>query len=352
MGALRKGLNELTELLDAVRDAWARVKPDASSSDLAEALALAQKLQPLLPDRLSLLDRESGRSLQLDQLVAERNAAERARDKAVERTVYWRERLTPADTRTALVQARRFDAQFFLFRWLSPAWWALRGLLRKRYLFGKHAVQPSYSDVLEGLSDEHATHEAVAAIDERARDLLRFEGELPAFAAKIAALRDAAARLTIAEDNYFRGGKSPLVVIGAPKGAGSAALLAEQLVAFDLIASDLQSKITKLLALSNSGNSFAGVARAAVLRELAKEMKDDDSIKGDAFKKKNRDKTRVAAFFRTALAKSGAERRNLLLFYPDLDQAKKDATSWIEMRRAYIRVTLNPLEKAYKKEVK
>src|SRR5690606_25032388 len=88
LGALRKGLNELNELLVAVRDAWARVKPDASSADLTEALALAQKLQPLLPDRLSLLDPESGRSLQLEQLVVERNAAERARAKAAEATVH------------------------------------------------------------------------------------------------------------------------------------------------------------------------------------------------------------------------------------------------------------------------
>ncbi|MBX2800730.1 MAG: DUF4011 domain-containing protein [Myxococcales bacterium] len=190
VGALKEGLSELTRLLADVREASERVRPNATSVEMAEALALAQDLTFLLPERLSLLDAESGRSLQLAQLLAKHKAvrAELARARGL--TTPWLDKLPSGDAATALVQSRRFDAMFVLFRWLSPAWWALRRVLLDRYPFAQHTVRPSWTAVLEQLTDEYAKAEALGALEDEARELFGFEGELSAFVEQLTAARD------------------------------------------------------------------------------------------------------------------------------------------------------------------
>lgn len=209
VGALRQGLGVLEDLLGKVRDAGQRVSPDATSDELGQALALAVELRSLLPDRLGLLSRESARSLQLDQLLVKRKAASRTLVKVQEDTTFWRDPLPRADIAAALAQASGFDALFFLFRWLSPAWWRLRKVLNTRYDFTKHTVQPAWSAVLQTLTDQYDSEDAVAAVDQEGRDLLSFQGELEDFAKRVARLRSSEGRTPLQIDLVKRWSSSP-----------------------------------------------------------------------------------------------------------------------------------------------
>lgn len=75
----------------------------------------------------------------------------------------WQDKLTAGDTESALALMRRMEPS--ALRWLQPSWWKLRGELKRRYDFGKHAVHPGYTKVLEALAAEHAASQALAAAD-------------------------------------------------------------------------------------------------------------------------------------------------------------------------------------------
>ncbi len=189
VSALRDGLAALSRLLADVEATTARVRPGATSAELAEALALAEQVAPLLPDNLGLLDVETRRAGDLDEAVAQVRRAEAALAEARGGTEHWRDKLPREDVSTALTRARSFDAMFFLFRWLSPAWWALRGVLLRSYDFAKHAVKPGWSDVLGRLSEEYDKAAEVDAARAAARQTFGFDGELSAFVAAVEALR-------------------------------------------------------------------------------------------------------------------------------------------------------------------
>lgn len=194
VAALRRALAELSELLSAVREAADRVKPEASSAELVEALALAEALRPLLPDQLGLLDRDSGRSMQLEQVAAQRARAARELARAEARTEPWSQKLSPPETTTALVRAQQLAALLAPIRWLTPAWWRLRRILAERYDFERHTVQPSHAEVLAALAQEHELREQVEALDEESRERFGFEGSLAEFVALVGRLRDPGGR--------------------------------------------------------------------------------------------------------------------------------------------------------------
>ncbi|MCA8318714.1 AAA domain-containing protein [Burkholderia cepacia] len=154
---------------DALFDALDPVLDNTAASighetTLARACTIATDCQWLidtgLAAHLDVLDPASSAQAALrddrDALAAHADALTAAQAA----TVHWRVKLSPGDTASALALARRFETS--ALRWLQPAWWRLRGELRRRYDFGQHAVHPGYVKVLEQLAAEQA---AAAALD-------------------------------------------------------------------------------------------------------------------------------------------------------------------------------------------
>lgn len=141
-----------------------------------------------------LLSPGSERSRRLDALRAEMEDAETLLSRQAERNAGWKFKLTPDDTRRAVDVERALASS--PFRWFKPAWWRLRATLSMRYDFARHAIQPSWAEVLDGLAKEHAFDAARVDLERRiigefphaksGRELLervaaarRAEGEVP-----------------------------------------------------------------------------------------------------------------------------------------------------------------------------
>ncbi len=149
--------------LDAVFEDTARLITPAMTA--RQALALAVEAQWLLDQglaaHLALVEESSGQSLELQGVQASLAQAEQALSAARQDTGHWREKLEPGDTRAAIEAMQRLEPS--ALRWLQPGWWKLRGELRRRYDFGRHAVHPGYTRVLQALAAEHV---AAAALDD------------------------------------------------------------------------------------------------------------------------------------------------------------------------------------------
>ncbi|TVQ90717.1 MAG: DUF4011 domain-containing protein [Deltaproteobacteria bacterium] len=206
---LRERLDRVRGLLIQVHTAGEKVREGATRADLADALALARTLRPLLPDNLALLDPESARSLRLLELVQAHERAQAALAQAQTATAPWTQKLPRADVGTALSQARWLDGLFFLFRWLAPAWWQLRGVLRSRYAFDQHAVKPTWTGVLEALELEYARQDELESIAQQTRDLLGVERTPPELLAMVERLRRDRGRTALQRELVHRWRASP-----------------------------------------------------------------------------------------------------------------------------------------------
>lgn len=155
--------------LDAVFEDTARLITPAMTAQ--QALVLAVEAQWLLDQglaaHLALVEESSGQSLELQGVQASLAQAEQALAAARQDTGHWREKLEPGDTRAAIEAMQRMEPS--ALRWLQPGWWKLRGELRRRYDFGRHAVHPGYTRVLQALAAEHAAVAALDAVDAASR---------------------------------------------------------------------------------------------------------------------------------------------------------------------------------------
>ena len=70
----------------------------------------------------------------------------------------WKQKLSAEETRSALPQAQRLQTS--MTRWLSPAWWRLRSILNAQYDFSSLSIRPTWVQILEELSQEHAAEAA------------------------------------------------------------------------------------------------------------------------------------------------------------------------------------------------
>ena len=133
---------------------------------LADARRMAADCQHLLEtglaSHLDLLDTKSAAHAQFLQQQMKLVVLAEALSKAQQATGHWRDKLTEEDTENALALARRLEPS--LLRWLQPAWWKLRGELQRRYDFGKHAVHPGYSRVLQTLVVEQQAQSALDTV--------------------------------------------------------------------------------------------------------------------------------------------------------------------------------------------
>jgi len=147
-----------------------------------------------LADRglLALLQPESAASEQLRAAVRSRRALAEALETACLATQAWKARLPPEDLAAALEQARALGTG--VLRMLKGDFWRLRKVLNERYDFSRHAVRPSWLQILERLQAEYAATSALARADAAAKREYGAELGLDAFAAQLdgtrAAVRD------------------------------------------------------------------------------------------------------------------------------------------------------------------
>ncbi|MEL1263236.1 AAA domain-containing protein [Pseudoxanthomonas putridarboris] len=134
---------------------------------LDDALAIAAEARWLLDQSLAghldLLDDASPAAVELRRMRDDMDQRLDTLAQAVSATSHWRDKLSADDTQSALELMRRLEGS--ALRWLQPQWWRLRGELKRRYDFGRHAVHPGYSKVLLALAEEHAAAAAVAESD-------------------------------------------------------------------------------------------------------------------------------------------------------------------------------------------
>jgi hypothetical protein len=86
---------------------------------------------------------------------------------AREKASAWINPLSPDDTQNALGRARALETS--VFRYLRPAFWRLKGLVRARYAFTRHTVAPSLVQVLNELKARHDLESDDKALREQAR---------------------------------------------------------------------------------------------------------------------------------------------------------------------------------------
>ncbi|HSV83710.1 MAG TPA: AAA domain-containing protein [Ramlibacter sp.] len=175
-------LARLAELTDAaeplvehcaevLEQAW----PDAPPLTWGEAQALVAHARDLrlLAERgqLALLDASSAGSRELEKTLAQLNGLQQAHAAARAKTTHWRDKLVAAEAQAALAQARSQEGS--VLRWLQPAWWRLRGLVRARYDFAAHVARPALVLVLTELVAEH---EAAGRLEEARQALAASHG--------------------------------------------------------------------------------------------------------------------------------------------------------------------------------
>ncbi|SPA44181.1 AAA domain-containing protein [Cupriavidus taiwanensis] len=159
----------LFDALEPLLDSTASLISHDAGLEQARSLAADSQwlLDMGLAAHLDLLDPAAPAHGALREVRAELQARAQALADAQAATAHWQDKLSPGDTEAALALARRLEPSFT--RWLQPAWWRLRGELKRRYGFGKHAVHPGYVKVLEALAAEHAASAALAAADADSR---------------------------------------------------------------------------------------------------------------------------------------------------------------------------------------
>ena len=156
--------------------------------------------------------------------------------------------------------------------------------------------------------------------------------------------------LLVYQGNMFLPRAERTVVMGGYKDFETVQGVARDLFTFKMITSIFSEKVTTFIRTFNNGTTIGRrddlqmkQSRAAIVRELAKEMFDDKETKGDRYKK-NKTATLLAKFVNIALSKTGPARKALIEFYPDLEKARK-------VIKANTGDVLEPLKKAYKKEI-
>jgi len=171
--------------------------PARSWGTLSDALALgawAGDLEWLVGRRLApLLDERGEAARRFEQLGAALSAAQAAQAAARQATANWTDKLPERELKAALAQAAALEGRFSSL--FNPAWWRLRAALRSRYAFARHAVRPTWSQILGELSEEYAADHGVAAAEQAGRAALGVDEPLAEVAARLERARRATAGL-------------------------------------------------------------------------------------------------------------------------------------------------------------
>lgn len=155
-------LHELTDRAEAVLDAIDQALADSelqaehwdTLGELEEMVAYAQTAAPLAQrGQLTLLDDQSAVFSELKLSCVASDSAQQAVQRAANKNVNWRDKLSRADVATAVTQAQASESS--VLRFLKPAWWRLKSAVAAHYNFASHAVRPSVTQVLVDLQNEY-----------------------------------------------------------------------------------------------------------------------------------------------------------------------------------------------------
>ena len=264
--AFRTSLDQTESLLDEVESTLELSGLPAELWDTLEEihaiLDLAARAKPLAErGLLTLIDPQTNASSSYSNLERALDDKTAALARAEEKTVNWKDRLSPDDTRNALALARGLEGS--ILRFLQPAYWRLRKVLSTRYNFGAHAVAPAWSTILGELVAEQEARAGRDAAQAEARR--EWHTDDPAqFRTQVSDLRNGP------------GSKHPSVVRFVKR-------LTEDMGAADLIVTlaDIQQRFAELhtgLAFLLTGAErldFAGLTRTlSALRELTRLLPD------------------------------------------------------------------------------
>lgn len=151
---LEKSRPLLQQAIERMADADLPTGIAGSIQTLETATSLAEELNFLLDrDLLQLLDETTEESRTFRSLMDDLAAQDERLQQAEQANANWKHRFSSQDTRTSLKLARKFEGRLLSF--VSPAWWRLRSALKRAYDFSRHAVTPSWLDILEQLDHEY-----------------------------------------------------------------------------------------------------------------------------------------------------------------------------------------------------
>ena len=359
------------EQLDPVLDNEAGPIAPSTPFDAARTMAAdaARLLDAGLAPHLDLFDSGSPARAALQATRADLAARSATLAAATAATAHWRDKLSPADTASALALARELEPSFL--RWLQPRWWRLRGELQRRYDFGQHAVHPAYRQVLETLAAEQAAAAALAATeaDSRSRygvhDMDAFVEALGELEARVQS--GAGPRALLA---FLRGASDPLA---ATRLYAQAAAPLEQLAALTQGALELDAatplgeiaellrdlresldELPELLPLLRAVDA-GDPACARALRRLACTAQEFDALMADeALRRAERASPTLQAFGGAALAQAARTlaigQRRLLALNAQVVRASQHARFAGHLRLSATSATqLDEAGKAFKK---
>lgn len=141
-------------------------------------------------DLLALLDLDSATSKTYAKRLKKLERSNRAIEKAQRDTTHWKTKLSSADTRTALEQAKQLESS--VLRFVKPAYWKLRRILNDAYDFSAHTVKPEWSHVLAQLDTEHDKLADRYDVASQIRDELEIHIEFDRFHQQLAEFRERA----------------------------------------------------------------------------------------------------------------------------------------------------------------
>ena len=149
----RRYTDEEARSLVTLLEAIAFEKADWKDLDRARlAVALAVEAQPLA-HLLSLLDRRSRSSRELQEALKELDRKEQRAEETRQVNRFWRQKFSPEDLDIALGQARNLEGNFWAFA--TPTFWRLRKSLAVAYDMTQHQVRPTRLQVLTRLHEEY-----------------------------------------------------------------------------------------------------------------------------------------------------------------------------------------------------
>lgn len=117
-------------------------------------------------DNIDLINASSEKAQIFDKAIIEIKKIEKELLKWQKENNSWTTKLSERDTTAALPQMQQFESSFF--RFFQPAYWRLKRTLDEAYNFSRHAVKPSYSQMLQELTQEYALKNSV---DQRKEDV-------------------------------------------------------------------------------------------------------------------------------------------------------------------------------------
>jgi len=181
-------LDAAEDLLDSIENAMEAAGLPAEMWDSLDSvdamLQFAVRARPLAERNLLGILSKGTAAGEFKKLAGRIDVASQALATAQEKTGGWHSPLSPEDTRNALAQAKAFENSFL--RFVQPAYWSLRKILRTRYDLSRHTVAPAWGQLLQELSDMHS---AQATLDEarkqanaawQTEDAIAFRGEVEA----------------------------------------------------------------------------------------------------------------------------------------------------------------------------